>query len=297
MGYLHIDNLYKNQDILMFKECYALEKIHGTSAHVTFKTNPSNPTQWQVTFFSGGESYDKFAALFDKNVLLKTFIDMGLPCDREVTIYGEAYGGKQQGMSDTYGPVLKFSVFDVNKGGNDWLSVPEAEDFCKTLGLEFVPWAKVSTDLKDLDAQRDAPSVQAVRNGVTEPKKREGVVLRPLMDLTKGNGSRIICKHKGDDFRETASPRVVADPAKLQVLADADKIAAEWVTVTRLEHVLDKIPGAGMEKMPIILKAMVEDVTREAKGEIVDNETVRKAITKKTATMFKDYLKSKLTNG
>ena len=29
MGYQHIDNLYKNQSILMFRECYALEKIHG----------------------------------------------------------------------------------------------------------------------------------------------------------------------------------------------------------------------------------------------------------------------------
>ncbi len=29
MGYMHIDNLYKDQTILMFRECYALEKIHG----------------------------------------------------------------------------------------------------------------------------------------------------------------------------------------------------------------------------------------------------------------------------
>ena len=34
MGYRHIDNLYKNQDILLFRECFALEKIHGTSANV-----------------------------------------------------------------------------------------------------------------------------------------------------------------------------------------------------------------------------------------------------------------------
>ncbi len=34
MGYLHIDNLYKNQTIRLFRECYALEKVHGTSAHV-----------------------------------------------------------------------------------------------------------------------------------------------------------------------------------------------------------------------------------------------------------------------
>ena len=29
MGYIHIGNLYKDQEILLFKECYALEKIHG----------------------------------------------------------------------------------------------------------------------------------------------------------------------------------------------------------------------------------------------------------------------------
>lgn len=29
MGYIHIENLYKNRAILLFKECYALEKIHG----------------------------------------------------------------------------------------------------------------------------------------------------------------------------------------------------------------------------------------------------------------------------
>ncbi len=29
MGYLHIDNLYKNQTILLFKEAYCMEKIHG----------------------------------------------------------------------------------------------------------------------------------------------------------------------------------------------------------------------------------------------------------------------------
>lgn len=34
MGYLHIDNLYKAQEILAFRTCFALEKIHGTSANV-----------------------------------------------------------------------------------------------------------------------------------------------------------------------------------------------------------------------------------------------------------------------
>ena len=34
MGYMKIRNLYQQADVLMFKELWALEKIHGTSAHV-----------------------------------------------------------------------------------------------------------------------------------------------------------------------------------------------------------------------------------------------------------------------
>ena len=30
MGYLHIDNLYRAREILLLREAFALEKIHGT---------------------------------------------------------------------------------------------------------------------------------------------------------------------------------------------------------------------------------------------------------------------------
>lgn len=30
MGYLHISNLYRDQRVLMFKEVFVLEKVHGT---------------------------------------------------------------------------------------------------------------------------------------------------------------------------------------------------------------------------------------------------------------------------
>jgi hypothetical protein len=316
MGYLHIENLYKNQLILMFRECYALEKIHGTSAHITFKTNPSNRTQWQVTFFPGGENYNKFVSLFEKDKLLQAFLELGIDCEKEVIIYGEAYGGSQQGMSHTYGPKLKFIVFDVQIG-TCWLNVPDAEDFVKKLGLEFVHYVKVSlvkatmndlgiliveTSLSSIDQQRDACSVQSVRNGITTPedymagkgKKREGVVLRPLIEVTLNNGDRIICKHKGEEFRETATPRPVVDPAKAKVMDDANAIANEWCTATRLQHVLDKLPGHCMERMRDIIAAMQEDVLREAKGEIIESEAVKKAIGKKAVDLYKSYLKSQI---
>jgi len=244
---------------------------------------------------------------------------MGLPPDRDLTIYGEAYGGSQQGMSHTYGTTLKFAVFDV-KIGDCWLDVPNADDVAKKLGLEFVHYVKVSTDLKALDEQRDAPSMQAVRNGIStfaegqfidtsrtdyvyfpvlngtifNPKKREGVVLRPLIEVILNNGNRLICKHKGDDFKETATPRPVVDPTKMQALADANAVAEEWCTATRLEHVLDKLPGHCMERMREIIAAMTEDVYREGKGEIIESKAVEKALGKKTVDLYKAYLQSQI---
>jgi hypothetical protein len=316
MGYLHINNLYKEQTILLFKECYALEKIHGTSAHIIFNPPVTPTSTGRLTFFAGGESHTKFLSLFDEGKLLQAFNDLGVPSDKSVTVYGEAYGGSQQGMSHTYGPALKFIVFDVQIG-NCWLNVPDAEQVTKKLGLEFVHYVKVSlvkatlnalgimiveTSLSGVDQQRDACSVQSVRNGVTtaedymagKGKKREGVVLRPLIEVTMNNGERVICKHKGDEFKETATPRKVVDPERLNILEKANDIANEWVTKNRLEHVLQKLPVHCMEKMTEIIAAMQEDVMREAKGEIVEGLAVNKAISRKTVEMYRNFLKSQI---
>lgn len=286
---MHINNLYKDQTILLFKECYAMEKIHGTSAHISWKFGQG------VKFFSGGTKHENFVKLFDLEALTKAFEAMGITDDREVIVFGESYGGKEQGMSHTYGPVGKFVVFDV-KIGHYWLDVPKAEKVAKDLGLEFIHYVKIPTDLAAIDTERDADSVQAIRNGVGPGKIREGIVLRPLIEVTLNNGARVIAKHKRDEFRETKSPRPVVDPAKQKMLDDAQAIADEWVTDVRLQHVLQKITEPGIEKMKEVISAMVEDVLREGAGEIVDNPAVRKAIGNKTAATFKKYLHSQIGN-
>jgi hypothetical protein len=324
MGYLHIPNLYRpeGQDILMFKEAWAMEKIHGTSCNISY-----DPQTQELRFFSGGESHEKFLKLFNQDELKQKFVSLQLPLDRKIVVYGEGAGGKQQGMSHTYGPNLFFIVFDV-KIGDLWLDVPKAEKVATDLGLEFVHYVRVPTDLKVLDAERDAPSVQAIRNGVSmiipagadfdcplgikvepygqytdmygqsdriaNPRKREGVVLRPLVELRKNNGERLICKHKGDDFKETATPRPVVDPAKQKLLEDAQSVADDFVTPMRLQHVLDKLSGHCMERMKEIIGAMIEDVNREGVGEFTPSPQVNKAIGSKTVVLYKDYLNSQI---
>jgi len=277
LGYLHIENLYRPaaQTILLFKQCYALEKVHGTSAHVAWRDN-------RVWFHSGGEAAPRFQALFDEAKLTEAFIKLGHP---DITVFGEAYGGKQQGMRHTYGDALQFIVFDV-KIGDVWMTVPNMADIASKLGLEAVPYELVSTDLGMLDAERDKPSDVAVRRGIKEPKPREGVVLRPLVELTTSNGNRVIAKHKCEAFSERKTPQKV-DASKREVLEAAQQIADEWVTPMRLEHVLQRFDlGIGMEATAAVISAMIEDVTREASGEIVDSRDARSAIGRKTAELF-----------
>ncbi len=279
MGYLHIDNLYKNTEILLFKECYALEKIHGTSAHITWKDE-------KVILSPGGEKAERFNKLFDIKKLEDKFKEL---FDCNVIIFGEAYGGKCQGMSATYGQELKFIVFDV-KVDKNWLDVPNAFEVTNKLGLEFVSFNKISTDLKEIDKQRDLPSMQSFRNKIEGDKIREGIVLRPLIEVTKNNGSRIISKHKREEFIETKTKREV-NPAQLKILEDAKAIAEEWVTPMRLNHVLDKLKNpTEIEKTREVIKAMIEDVRREAKGEIKESQHVFQFIAKKTAQLYKNKI-------
>jgi hypothetical protein len=291
MGYLHIQNLYKDQTVLLFKSVYALEKIHGTSAHVSF-----DPADGSIRYFSGGTSHSTFVSLFNEDSLIAGFKALALPADKKITIYGESYGGKEQGMSLTYGKVGKFVAFDVQIG-ESWLAVPEAEKIVQSLGLEFIHYSLVTTDIDELDRERDKPSTQAKRNGVMDDKPAEGVVLRPLKEMTLNNGARVIAKHKREEFRETATARSVeTDPAKLKVLADAEAVADEWMTAARFANARShfKPEEIAMENMPALIKYLVDDILREGEGEIIVTQEVRKAISRRAAKIVKEYLVSLL---
>lgn len=283
MSYMHIENLYKNQDILLFKECYALEKIHGTSAHISWR-------EGGLHFFPGGENHDRFIDLFDHERLIASMANI-----EAAVIYGEAYGGKQQGMSETYGNSLSFICFEV-KIGDNWLAVPQAESFATNRGLDFVHYDKVETGLSVLDALRDAPSVQAARNGIKESKPREGIVLRPIIEVIKNNGARIIAKHKALAFAETKTPREV-DTAKAKILEDAEQIAFEWVTENRLANILSRFEEYGIEDTGTIIGLMIEDITREGEGEVIDTKEMRKVVSRNTALMFKKRLNREIQKG
>lgn len=273
MGYLHIENLYRAPEIL---QCYALEKVHGTSAHVLIRGGPTGPT---VHLAAGGISHDQFARLFDVEALKARFAEK-FTGDDTLTIYGEAFGGKCMGMSATYGKELRFLAFDV-KLSDVWLDVPAAAGLAGEFGIGFVPYELGPLSLEWLDSQRDRDSLVALEPG----KRREGVVIRPVKELLYKDGGRFIFKHKREEFRETKTVREV-DPDQARVLAEAGAVAEEWVTPMRLQHVLQRVPFNRPEDTGAVIRAMQEDVQREGAGEIVWSKDVEKAVARATARLL-----------
>jgi hypothetical protein len=279
MGYLKINNLYKDKKILQFKQVYAMEKIHGTSTNISFDSTKS-----VVELYAGGCKHEEFAALFDCKELHRKIAALGF---ETMTIYGEGYGGKMQAMSKVYGPDLRFVAFDI-RVGQRWMELEKAHKLVNSLGLEFVDYKLVSTDLEVLECEKNKPSVQAYRNGCGDNQPREGIILRPPFEVRLNNGGRLIAKHKADDFRETRKTRPIRTD-KLEVLKEARAIADEWVTEMRLDHILGKIQGeVGVEKTGEIIKAMIADIEAESVGETVMSREAKNAIGKATAVMFRN---------
>jgi hypothetical protein len=82
------------------------------------------------------------------------------------------------------------------------------------------------------------------------------------------------------------------------VLEQAEAIADEWVTEMRLTHVLDKLGNpADMSATPKVITAMLEDVLREASGEIVESKEARKAIGARAVKLYKTRIMGSIPKG
>lgn len=293
MGYYKIKNLYRDDNIQLFKKVYALEKIHGTSANISYYDDA-------LHFYQGGVTYELFTSLFDKEKLLEDFRKLGVP---ELTIYGEAYGGSVHQMKATYGDKLKFVVFDsaygkygIGDGHRSFYDVGFTKGLADGLGLEFVYHEIISTDLDSINAARARCSEQAKRNGCGDDKISEGVVLRPIKEMRLWNGDRIIAKHKNELFSERLSKRdTVLDPDLAKIKYEAQAAADEFVTEMRLTHILSSAAyELKLENIPKVLDDMQKDIEAECDGEYVKSSQLWKCVRTNTAKMFKKRLENGL---
>lgn len=225
----------------------------------------------------------------------------GLVCDttEDIIFYGEVYGGKCQKMSHVYGP-LNFIVFEV-KVNDTWLTVPLAKVLADLAALPFVHFEEGPAEISWLNAQRDKPSVQAERNGLGE-QYGEGIVIRPLKEMTDHWGNRLMAKHKAEKYLEVRTPREI-DPEKQARWEGATKVANEFMVPMRLEHVLDRLKAGGINADELgltalkhVIPACISDIKVEEGDTIEWSKDVEKAIGRVAVKLFKERLKLTLEN-
>lgn len=169
------------------------EKVDGTNIRVIFKDG-------KVTFGGRTDNAQIPAPLIAK--LNERFLPMAdkmetvFGCD--VCLYGEGYGAKIQKGGGNYRPDQDFVLFDVllfDVLVDDWwLQREDVEDVAAKLGIDVVPVIGYGS-LYD--------AVTIAQEGITSrwgKFKAEGIVARPVFELKRRNGGRIITKIKCRDF-------------------------------------------------------------------------------------------------
>lgn len=112
---------------------------------------------------------------------------------KEVTIYGEGYGGKIQGVGKLYRNDVSFIMFDALIGAV-WMSRGSVEDIARCFGVDVVPIVLSGTLQQGIDFVRGEPK------STIGTANMEGVVGRPKIEMRDGLGNRIIVKIKVRDF-------------------------------------------------------------------------------------------------
>lgn len=293
MGYRKIENLYRKPEWLqLFKMVWVTQKIHGSSAHILFSSSITSNGLERVSFFAGGASHALFTTLFNKEELLSIYKEHY--AGKNLTLYGEVYGGNMHSMKHTYGDKLSFIAFDCELDGK-FLDVPHCKYIADLFKQDFVWHKLVENTIENLNFYRDMPSQIATQKGLGE-KKEEGIVVRPMFECFDKQGGRWMAKHKRDDFSEMRTPREV-DPNKAQDIWRGQLVADEFVTPMRLIHVLDKHPEfVSLQDIPKVIQAVIDDLNAECEGEIAWSNLVVKAVSGKTVSFFKSYLNERLLN-
>ena len=132
---------------------------------------------------------DKFLGLANEELFEQKF------GETPVTFYGEGYGEKIQAGGGLYRKGVGFILFDVQVG-DTWLERPNVEDIAQTFNLGIAPIVLTGTIQDAVEYVKSKPKCTVAE----QEKEAEGLVGRPVVEMSDRRGHRIIVKIKVDDF-------------------------------------------------------------------------------------------------
>ena len=157
------------------------------------------PTELQIeqgnvcTFWKNAEQYDL------KNQMIAYSKANGL---KSLSLYAEQYGpGIQKNIYGIGRHQLAF--FDIKRDG-EWVSFDEAYGIWGTLGLKFhiAPVLAVDTTLREVLAGQNINDYATGKSQYNQQILREGVVIKPMVEVHRFRGGRLILKHRSLEYLE-----------------------------------------------------------------------------------------------
>ena len=183
------DFTYPEFRFLRFNHWVFTEKVDGTNIRIMF-----DPEARSVTFGGRGNNSQIPAKLTNAlNEMFSARVNLFEDFDAPMCLYGEGYGAGIQKVGANYSPINRFALFDV-KIGDVWLERHNVQDIADRLEIEDVPIIGTGT-LDDM--------VEIARRGFKSTWgdfQAEGIVARPLVEMRRRTGERIITKIKCRDF-------------------------------------------------------------------------------------------------
>lgn len=167
------------------------EKIDGTNIRINWDGHrvsfggrtdraqiPVDLMNWLTSHFCDDATEELFEQKFGEN---------------DVTLYGEGYGKKIQGVGSLYRNDVSFILFDVMINDN-YQPRSSVEDIASAFGIDVVPIIMTGTIQDAVDFIKTSPM------STIGSAPMEGVVGRPMVELKDRCGKRIIVKVKVKDF-------------------------------------------------------------------------------------------------
>jgi Rnl2 family RNA ligase len=315
--YPHIDGMHKVPEIFACEEIIATEKVHGTNFGVMV---PAEATGGVPVLFGSRNNAVGLGSGFygDKPIRLfleRSHVDGRSKADMvwlaakecfpgaDVILYGEVFGsGIQSGVQYVTGDRVEFVAFDVCVGGR-MVDYDEFRVFCERAGIETAPVLyRGKPSIEAINGLLERNSIVGARNGVTLEKNiSEGVVIRPTKMRKNHHDQWVLAKHKSVGFAESSQGK--RGPVVPRLPNPALAIADEYVTRGRLLNALDKAKETGrtiansMSDMQVLPGIVIEDVLLDMPATqviCVDEKSLRSAITRQTAIVYKALLNEQI---
>jgi Rnl2 family RNA ligase len=278
----------------------ATEKIHGTNYSLMsngLTVEPckrSSPLGTDRGYFGHGPVYDKY-----KSDILTLFVELskkywvGSPNDDIVTqiqLYGELFGGLYDGKTTKgykkvqkmdYCPFNDFMAYDLKVTTTKrsfYVDFVDLIDLFKShkLSIRLVPIIFIGslTEIMKLNANFETCVPAIYDLDVISQNYAEGYVVKPMVESSWADGTRLIFKYKNPTFSEIKIGQLIQTNEKSMTFQQICLAQMKmYVTENRFDNIFTKLDDTSQpEDKKKLIQMMIDDVVCDFKDDAnIDN--------------------------